>query len=88
MLCLSTRGQSPRVPLHQAIIEGIAPDGGLYLPEHIPQIDVSALMESKSYREAALQIIFYRRCFAGKIARHDRARIRFFDTVEKIIVIE
>ena len=65
MLCLSTRGQSPRVPLHQAIIEGIAPDGGLYLPEHIPQIDVSALMESKSYREAALQIM--RPFFTGDV---------------------
>ena len=57
MLCLSTRGQAPAVPLHQAIIEGIASDGGLYLPEHIPQIDASALMDSKSYREAALQIM-------------------------------
>ncbi|MEO6172774.1 MAG: hypothetical protein ABIP02_06620, partial [Arenimonas sp.] len=40
MRCLSTRGQAPAVPLHQAIIEGIAPDGGLYLPERIPQIDL------------------------------------------------
>jgi len=63
MLCLSTRGQSPEVPLHQAIIEGIAPDGGLYLPEQIPQIDVPALMLSKNYREAALQIM--RPFFAG-----------------------
>lgn len=55
MLCLSTRGQSPAVPLHRAIIEGIAPDGGLYLPERIPQIDVSLLMKSSSYQQAALQ---------------------------------
>lgn len=57
MLCLSTRGQSPAIPLHQAIIEGIAPDGGLYLPKHIPQIDVPSLMKSSSYQQAALQIM-------------------------------
>lgn len=57
MLCLSTRGQSPAIPLHQAIIEGIAPDGGLYLPEHIPQIDIAALLASETYQEAALQIM-------------------------------
>lgn len=57
MLCLSTRGKSPPVPLHRAIIEGIAPDGGLYLPEHIPQIDVTALLASDTYQEAAWQVM-------------------------------
>lgn len=57
MLCLSTRGQSPGIPLHQAIVEGIAPDGGLYLPEHIPQINVPALLASQTYQEAALQVM-------------------------------
>ena len=57
MLCLSTRGNSVAVALHQAIIEGIAPDGGLYLPEHIPQIDVAALLGSVTYQQAALQVM-------------------------------
>lgn len=57
MLCLSTRGQSPSIPLHQAIIEGIAPDGGLYLPEQIPQIDMKALLAANTYQEAALQVM-------------------------------
>jgi threonine synthase len=57
MLCLSTRGTSPTVPLHQAIIEGIAPDGGLYVPERIPQIDLAALLASNTYPEAALQVM-------------------------------
>ena len=55
MLCISTRGQSPAIPLHQAIIEGIAPDGGLYLPEHIPQLNLAALLASETYQQAALQ---------------------------------
>lgn len=57
MLCLSTRGKSPAIPLHQAIIEGIAPDGGLYLPEHMPQINTAALLESETYQEAALHVM-------------------------------
>ena len=57
MLCLSTRGNTAAVPLHQAIIAGIAPDGGLYLPEHIPQINVAALLGSATYQQAALQVM-------------------------------
>ncbi|MGH8050423.1 MAG: threonine synthase [Arenimonas sp.] len=57
MLCISTRGQSPAIPLHQAIIEGIAPDGGLYLPEHLPQINLPALLASETYQEAALAVM-------------------------------
>jgi threonine synthase len=57
MLCLSTRGNCAAVALHQAIIEGIAPDGGLYLPEHIPQINAAALLASQTYQEAALHVM-------------------------------
>ena len=57
MLCLSTRGNSAAVPLHQAIIVGIAPDGGLYLPEQLPQINVAALLGSATYQQAALQVM-------------------------------
>ena len=57
MLCLSTRGNAAAVPLHQAIIAGIAPDGGLYLPEHIAQINVAALLGSGTYQQAALQVM-------------------------------
>ncbi len=57
MLCLSTRGNSAAVPLNQAIVEGIAPDGGLYLPEQLPQINVAALLGSATYQQAALQVM-------------------------------
>ncbi|MGH8109810.1 MAG: threonine synthase [Arenimonas sp.] len=57
MLCMSTRGMSPVIPLYQAIIEGIAPDGGLYLPQQIPRIDLDKLQASKTYQEAALQVM-------------------------------
>lgn len=53
MLCLSTRGLSPAIPLYQAIINGIAPDGGLYLPQRLPNIDCATLLKSGSFQEAA-----------------------------------
>ena len=39
MRYVSTRNGSEAVSASQAIIRGIAPDGGLYVPETIPQID-------------------------------------------------
>ena len=35
----STRGSSPTVPISAAIAAGLAPDGGLYVPEALPSID-------------------------------------------------
>ncbi|MEZ5559286.1 MAG: threonine synthase [Pseudomonadales bacterium] len=35
---LSTRGQTPVMPFQDAVITGLAPDGGLLLPESIPDL--------------------------------------------------
>ena len=32
MICISTRGKAPAVPFRQAVVAGLAPDGGLYVP--------------------------------------------------------
>lgn len=37
MLYKSTRGNSPEVPFSQVLLGGLAPDGGLYMPERFPQ---------------------------------------------------
>jgi len=37
MLYKSTRGNSPEVPFSQVLLGGLAPDGGLYMPEKFPQ---------------------------------------------------
>ena len=42
MLYLSTRGDSPAVNFAEAVSRGLAPDGGLYVPERLP--DQSALL--------------------------------------------
>lgn len=35
MICVSTRGRAPAVSLREAVLAGIAPDGGLYVPFRI-----------------------------------------------------
>ena len=38
MICVSTRGRAPAVSLQQAVLAGLAPDGGLYVPAQLPQL--------------------------------------------------
>ncbi|MFC5741503.1 threonine synthase [Dyella tabacisoli] len=42
LLYHSTRGAHPAVRIDEAIAAGLAPDGGLYVPEALPQLDPSA----------------------------------------------
>jgi len=41
MKFVSTRGQAPAVDIDAALVAGLAPDGGLYVPESIPTLDLS-----------------------------------------------
>ena len=38
MICVSTRGQAPAVSFREAVVAGLAPDGGLYVPQTIPRL--------------------------------------------------
>jgi len=40
---LSTRGDATPRKFCDILLEGLAPDGGLYLPEHYPRIDAARL---------------------------------------------
>jgi threonine synthase len=42
MRYVSTRGHGAAVPISQAIAAGLAPDGGLYVPEALPRVDLAA----------------------------------------------
>lgn len=42
MRYVSTRGGSPAASLSEAIAAGLAPDGGLYVPDALPPLDISA----------------------------------------------
>ena len=48
MRYLSTRGHADRKQFCEILLEGLAPDGGLYLPESYPQLDDVALTRFRS----------------------------------------
>ncbi len=56
---VSTRGRSPAVTASQAIIRGIAPDGGLYVPETIPAVDMGFIsrLGQMDYRHRAAEVL-------------------------------
>ena len=43
MRYVSTRGHADRKRFCEILLEGLAPDGGLYLPEHYPSVDAPTL---------------------------------------------
>ncbi len=54
MKYLSTRGHPDRRRFCEILLEGLAPDGGLYLPEHYPQVDATTLaLWRKAYNGGA-----------------------------------
>ena len=56
---ISTRGdQTPR-GFSEILLEGLAPDGGLYLPTHYPKVDAATLARWRglSYAELAFEIL-------------------------------
>ena len=48
MRYLSTRGHADRKRFCEILLEGLAPDGGLYLPERYPQVDGAALQRLRA----------------------------------------
>lgn len=58
MRYISTRGQAPVLPFAEAMMTGLARDGGLYVPETIPQLSHAeiAALEGVSFEEAAFRI--------------------------------
>lgn len=54
----STRDDSVKVTASQAILKGLAPDGGLFVPEKIPALDRSLEeLSAMSYREVAYEVM-------------------------------
>jgi threonine synthase len=56
---LSTRGDITPRGFSEILLEGLAPDGGLYLPAHYPQVDDAMLSRWRvlSYPELAFEIL-------------------------------
>lgn len=62
MRMLSTRGLAPPVSIGEALAAGLAPDGGLYLPESLPRRDPG---DFDSLRLAAVARQLLAPCFEG-----------------------
>ncbi len=56
---ISTRGQAPALGFTDVLLAGLAPDGGLYVPETWPQLTHKELIDlrGKSYAEVAFAVI-------------------------------
>ncbi len=59
MKYVSTRGQAPAQSFSQILLGGLAPDGGLYLPEQYPKFTEADLqrMRGMGYRELAFEVL-------------------------------
>ena len=76
MKFVSTGGQSPVADLRTALSRGLAPDGGLYLPERLEPIDPSILAELRGRSFAAV---------ARAVARHLLGSIVPPDDLDRIV---
>ena len=59
MYYVSTRDAGRRLTASQAIVEGLSRDGGLYLPEEIPQLTMDEIkaLAALSYPERAARLM-------------------------------
>ena len=59
LLFKSTNGKSPEVNLREAMLEGLAPDGGLYLPEKFPAVPAEEIagFAKLPYHEIAFRVL-------------------------------
>ena len=59
MLYVSSRGDPARKHFCEVLLDGLAPDGGLYMPERYPQVDAATLDKWRqlSYPELAFEVL-------------------------------
>ena len=70
MKYISTRGQAPELTFEEAMLTGLARDGGLYVPAEIPTLsrDEIAALAGLSYEETAFRVMkpFIGDCFTDE----------------------
>ncbi len=59
MKYISTRGKAPAIGFEDVLLAGLAPDGGLYVPEVYPQFSADQMrkMRSMTYAELAAEVM-------------------------------
>ena len=75
MRFVSTGGKSPAADLRTALIQGLAPDGGLYLPERMDPIDASILAELRGQSFSVVSRVVARHLLGSTIPPADLDRI-------------
>ena len=93
MLYKSTRGSSDEVPFSEVLLGGLAPDGGLYMPEHFPSMTLEQInaMEGLKYHELASKILFP--FVEGEISKSDFSKLveetyKIFDMEDVVSLVE
>ncbi|MDB6175898.1 threonine synthase [Paracoccus sp. Z330] len=71
MRYVSTRGQAPVLNFEQAMLSGLARDGGLYLPETVPAFSGLGELDGLSYQDVAFRVV---RPFTGDSFTDDELR--------------
>lgn len=75
---ISTRGRAPVLEFEETMLTGLARDGGLYVPESVPQLSAEALqgLRGATYEETAFKVMrpFVGGCFSDDAFRAIIAR--------------
>ena len=79
MKYISTRGQAPALNFEEVLLTGLAPDGGLYVPESLPTFSQQEIASwaSLSYTDLAFNII---KPFVGECIPEDDLKAIIDDT--------
>ncbi len=68
---ISTRGQSPAVGFEEALLTGLAPDGGLYVPQTLPSVSTEQIEQWAGLDYPALAFEVIRPFINGEIEDDD-----------------
>ncbi|MBI4477878.1 MAG: threonine synthase [Acidobacteria bacterium] len=71
MRFVSTFGHGPAVTFRRALFEGLAPDGGLYVPDHLPRLSQGVLDDLSAKSLAAIGTEVLRLFLGDEIAERD-----------------
>jgi threonine synthase len=87
----STRGHSELLSFEQAVLQGLAPDGGLYIPTDLPVFPIKKILSWAKLTFAELALELYRPFISElEIPNEDLQHIinRSFATFSNPLVVE
>lgn len=86
---VSTRGRAPAVDFAEALLTGVAPDGGLYAPGRWPELGAGAMADDPAARAKAVLEPFVGASLPdGSLDRATRRLVETFDAAELTPLVE